>query len=806
MSYQEPPVPSKVANLASRGIQPRFNALAQSCRKLVLNHLAEHLNLVFLQIDDALFERAEKAENNAKQTHFFDAMREIRRLRPHIERRYQQQIAQHFADFLDGKAAAPETSSSFDAEQLSLVQTEEFEESLHITNMVTRTKDRCPQLLYGIEQRMALINSGQKLGDHNPFGPQLIAQSFRETLQGTSLPLTIRVILYQLFDREVMSSLEGLYAKLNQQLIAAGILPNLKMNLPRQSETVRPEKPEPVDAPAPEAPEAGNAQTAPQSTQRSGQAGAPLSTGTAAHSSASTGSGSSAGSPDSSAELDLSAPPPAASETLYQGLNHLLREHRQHNPSEQLPGQSRSISSFAPASAKQTYSADELLHALDRLQQQSAQEFAQRLRATQTVDDLKAALQQQLQSHSEQAHDSKVAEPQADVIDLVGMLFDFILKDENLPDTYKTALSHLHTPYLKIALLDKALFIQHQHPARRLLNAMAQAGILYDEGDDGQLLAKIHWVIERVIQDFAGELSLLDELLAEFNQYTDALKHRVELRERRAVEAAKGRDRLLGARDIALAEIKKCIENRQLPNVLHNFLELTWTDVLVFIWLRSGENSPEWKRACEVAEELAWSGERLDEAGQQKLQNIRVPMLTELRKGLELLGSYHEDGIRRLLQDLVACQHAVQANQPRLAEKIAPTLQASPLGTMLGEDAELAQPKVEINKLSARTRAISKELGELAFGTWFEFTIDGKPRILKLSWFSPTTHNYMFVDSQGQRAAMKPLAVLAQEIESGQVRIIAPEHSTPMVDRALNAIYRVLQRFTGRATNPFQGG
>ena len=70
------------------------------------------------------------------------------------------------------------------------------------------------------------------------------------------------------------------------------------------------------------------------------------------------------------------------------------------------------------------------------------------------------------------------------MIDLVGMLFDFILDDDNLPDTCKTTLSHLHTPYLKVALQDKALFTQHHHPARRLLNAMAQAGVLY--GGEGR--------------------------------------------------------------------------------------------------------------------------------------------------------------------------------------------------------------------------------------------------------------------------------------------------------------------------------
>ena len=54
----------------------------------------------------------------------------------------------------------------------------------------------------------------------------------------------------------------------------------------------------------------------------------------------------------------------------------------------------------------------------------------------------------------------------------------------------------------------------------------------------------------------------------------------------------------------------------------------------------------------------------------------------------------------------------------------------------------------------------------------------------------------MFVDHTGQRVAVKPIVQLAQEMEAGKVRLVPTEQSAPLMDRALNAIYRVLQRFT----------
>ncbi|WP_274611303.1 DUF1631 family protein [Pseudomonas lalucatii] len=494
-------------------------------------------------------------------------------------------------------------------------------------------------------------------------------------------------------------------------------------------------------------------------------------------------------------------PAPTDPAQLLSGLGALLGERRQRHRDAALPGGTRSIASFAPREASRTYSAHDLLDALNRLQRQSAADLAQRLHQPLAVEGLKGDLHQQLEAHSPQPGQHKLADQEADTVDLVGMLFDFILDDGNLPDSCKTILSHLHTPYLKVAVQDRALFTQHHHPARRLLNAMAQAGVLYgSEGDERGLLAKMQWAVERVIQDFNGDLQLFEGLLEEFNAFTATLKHKVELRERRAVEAAKGRDKLLGARQQALEVIASSLHEREPPSIIRNFLELTWTDVLVFTLLRHGEQSGEWLRACEVAEQLAWSGTALDAAGQERLQALRVPLLGDLRKGLQQLGSYHEDGIRRLLQDLVACQHAVQGKQPLVAARLTPALPDSALGTMLGEDAELARPSPKGAALSPRAQVLANQLAHIEFGTWFEFTTDARPRLLKLSWFSPTTHNYMFVDQSGQRAAIKPRPQLAREMEQGLARILPDEYDAPLVDRALSAIYRVLQRFTGRTT------
>lgn len=756
-----PSINKPIEPLAGRGIQPRYGELVLDCRKLAMNRLAEHLTGVFAQVDDTLFSCAEKAETNQVQTLFFDSMRDIRKQKPLIERSYHQQIARNLDDFLAGRLKKEE-STEVDAEHLSLIQNDDYEESLLVTNMVSRIKTRCVQALFALDQRLALLTGGQKFEEiDNPFGPQAIAQAFRDALAPCTFPLRIKTILYVLFDQHVMQGLDDLYDAMNKRLVEAGVLPNLKFSAQKAASRSTPEQP---DEKSVEAPRGEN--------------------------------------PAKQVAVDLDAPPPDDPSVLFSGLSSLLVEQRQRDPLAPLLGGTQSISSFAPRGATRTYSADQLLEALDRLQRQSAQELAQRLQQPQQVADLKANLHSQLETSTNHPDDHRLADREADVIDLVGMLFDFILDDENLPTSCKTLLSHLHTPYLKVALQDKALFTRHDHPARRLLNSMAQAGVLYGgDEEDGGLLSKMHWVVEQIIHGYDQGIELFESLRSEFDEYVTTLRHKVELRERRAVEAAKGRDRLLDARRLALDVIASVLANRQPPAIIRNFLELTWTDVLVFILLRHGVQSEEWGRGKEVAEQLAWSGTPLSESEQGKLQQLRLPLLEDLRRGLELLGGYHEDGIRRLLQDMVACQHAVQAKQPSLADRLKPKLQESPLGAMLGEDASLLNaPKP--SGLSAHAQALVKELGDVEFGTWFEFSDGSQTRTLKLSWFSPTTRNYMFVDHSGQRVAIKPITLLASEMEAGLVRILRPESGKPLVDRALGAIYRVLQKITGRTAVP----
>ena len=84
----------------------------------------------------------------------------------------------------------------------------------------------------------------------------------------------------------------------------------------------------------------------------------------------------------------------------------------------------------------------------------------------------------------------------------------------------------------------------------------------------------------------------------------------------------------------------------------------------------------------------------------------------------------------------------------------------------------------------------------MPFGTWFEFTINAQGDTMrgKLSWFSPLTSRYMFVDQNGKQVGVRSLVSLANSILNGDARILSGPNRKPFMDRATDAIMDLLKR------------
>lgn len=153
--------------------------------------------------------------------------------------------------------------------------------------------------------------------------------------------------------------------------------------------------------------------------------------------------------------------------------------------------------------------------------------------------DLRNHLEQLLTRVSVKSGKSRVVEDaDEDVINLVALLFEFMLADRSVPDAFKGLIARLQIPLLKVAVLDKSLFSCASHPARRLLNEIASAVIGWGPQDDprGTLYLRIEQVVQRLLNEFVEDTAIFSQLLTQFSAFAADERRRSELLERHTRE------------------------------------------------------------------------------------------------------------------------------------------------------------------------------------------------------------------------------------------------------------------------------
>jgi len=734
---------SKIVNLSQRAHSPaeRVGDLLITVRTIANRRLQQWLGHLFEHVDDALFDLAEKAENNAAQMHYFDGMRDVRKRRAAVERAFLSTIERELGNITSQRPSSVPSPTPTGVVELSLVADNELEESLAITSMIGKNESRLSRDLFAVNQRLSVICGGQKIDDgNNPVAPAVLSQAFRAALHELSADMRVKLLIYKLFDRYVLSSLEELYQEINAELVRAGVLPQLRHQVARQP-----------------------------SRGTGGMGGG--------HAATSDSPGEEGESSDAAGDL-------------LQTLQTLFSARRGHR------GES-SHASMA-ASGDPLPSVNELLGALSVLQSQMA-----------TTDmppatrDHSADLNHEVTALKEQllrqigalrgARPGQVASVDEDTIDLVGMLFEFILEDRNLPPEMQVLLARLQIPYLKAAILDRKLFAHRQHPARRLLDGLAeQAKGWSDESDrDRRLYEKVKAIVEQLLHEFDDDMGIFDRLLADLQQFQELSMKRADLAELRVAESTRGREKLEYARRRAAREIIDRIGTNELPPLIHGVLARAWANHMVLLLLRHGEDSTEFKVALHFVNEfIASSRPATTVEDRQRLRQMLPGIERALRHGLANV-AFQEPDIERLLGQLHTYyrQQLGEINPPPPAaatveaplpipDSIQPLVQAE----ADYDDDNLGDAPNDVATDSPEWRQVEA----LQSGTWLEFSLaDDAMTRAKLSWISPMTGRYLFVNRRGLKVADYAPGELAALLKQGKARVLA---ANALFERAMSAI------------------
>lgn len=764
--------------------------------------LNKELSEFFDSADDALFNMADKAGTNQDQTAYFDAMRELRLRRKSMTLTMLQWVARAFNEL--GKFdPRPGNNNLTDVNQdnLSLVDHGELEQQVAIDNLITKLRNRHLDAIRMLVTRFQHLAPSASLEDRQmPLSPEVICGGLQEACDDLDVDIRAKLVVLKLFDKLLISRLDSLYRDANALLVKDGVLPDMTrapVGAPKGAQPARAEQAVPtVTTRAPVPPSSAS------QAQSNGASDGAIQTG--------------------------------QTRATFSELSALLHSGDQSTNGQ---GAGYSVSSQSGSAAGAHLDTRDLMRRLSQLQQTAAANEGDT--STAAPGSLTSQIESVLDDRAQGI--SALNQVDADVVNLVTMLFDFILEDRHLPVAMKTIIGRLQIPMLKVALLDRSFFNRGGHPARKLLNELAMAGIGWNEKTEGQrdpLREKIESVSDRLLRDFTDNVDIFPDLLQEFAHFMDLDRRRRELIEQRLRDAEEGRARQERARTASGDVIARVTENRTLPPVMKQLLAEPWNKVLQFLYLREGEGSEGWNNAVSLVERLVWSVDPQPVTDQTRSELLRrIPAIVDdLRKGLHSV-SWDPFASDALVHDLELAhvdtlqQLALEAEPKKTAPeaKAAPVVQPEPVAPEIASavaemkaDAKASQPVAKaasaasvveevapsvapetpsepvavqeselsaVESVQAEAPAVDARWLEMAeklrVGSWVELVKDDQKTRCKLAAVIKATGKYIFVNRNGAKVAEYNLTDVAAALATGEVHML---DDGLIFDRALESI------------------
>ncbi|MBS0557523.1 MAG: DUF1631 domain-containing protein [Proteobacteria bacterium] len=775
---------------------PRVRRLMEGVLNLCSTCLERAIAAALDDTEAQLFKSAEQSRNNEAQYRCFETLREIKRGRADVTPRLMLAMEDKLARFDRGSApaesGAPARPGMPARKELALVETRELEESLALQEFAAKNDVRQAPALFLLGHRFGVLAGAPAFDAETlAIGPARLADALQHAAACLDISAEHRVLLFRSFDKACQTAIGELYAGINHYFVEQRILPHLQASAAKLAKGSGENRAAPPseDSASPETPAAGPPPADPR--------GAALRSGAMP-----ANPGQHMPSPG------IFTPPPGVYPSPGMAARAMPapddRDAELFTTLRELLAGRRSALGVPDAMPANAYvpSSNDLQSVLGTLQ---AKPIAPMMMGGKLVQRSIGHLKQDLLSHlRQQSPDGQAPQLTAedsDTIDLVGMLFDYLTKNVRPNGSTQSLMTKLQVPLLRVALRDKNFFTRRSHPARQLLNAIAETGTHWLDDSEGPadraLVDKMQVVVDKVSHEFDGNLGLIEGMLTDLSQHMHTLARKAEVTERRHVDAAKGREKLAVAREQAQAAIAGRIVKSKPNKLVRTLLEQAWTDVLALTLLRQGEDSEVYTRRLQVADQLiAATGTRAEAKAPPELRG-------EIETALDQVG-YHKDDVQAVVKRLFTPDEVADGEEAVTNTEIAIKLKSKP---RLGDDATAAPPPAPRQRKtyapdSPEARALER-IKTLPFGSWFEFRTNqqGDTVRRKLAWFSTLTGNCLFVNQRGMRVEERTLDQLARDMVTGQVSFVEPETET-LVDRAWKAIVSSLKQMVGRGPEP----
>jgi len=833
-------------------------------RNNLITRLADLMSKLLNSTQDKLYDMSDAADNNEDKTRYFELTNQLRALKSSMAGTFDNKVRELLipGKEFEARQAREKAKTEDEEDELSLVGQDEMEGMVLVKCIGERAASKYREQLQHLEARLEhLALKTETVFTKDALMPTNLCQAFNDTL-AEDFSNDNKKLLFDMFETEITNKLESLYDSINNRLIDAGVLPQIKLHTGKKKPSGSRPKPQPGlnDSTNEAADETQQGDFADDYAGGSGYAGTGGGPGSMGQAGGGAGGdpGSMAGNMGQAGSGNAGQPGAAMSGTNMNGFAMTAAPGGGYSHANQSSLQSQSNGAgadgapvtdpgtggyynnggpaarasnannafpdsqdgsagnaeyqhytagmpanqvgrvlgnyiagmpftpstvdessanhgmFFPDTTAQHFGHQEIIHALSGIQ--NLPQFIQPPELRFDAEAIKQAVLAEIAKTSGGAVTKRINQIAEKTIDFIELIFDAIIDDEEISDTIKTLLLRLQIPIIKASMTDQEFFIYDDHPARVLLDTIADVGVGVTEHSD-----EIYIQLDKIISSILTEHELNSD---SFQAALDKLNAIIEEQEAtaRAIEEEEQLQLLRKhARATVLKTIRGTTTGKTLPEAMHPLILKRWPTLMFNHYLKNGKENDEWVNLALTLRHIVESVQAIASPEQlAKLMADKEALLEQTEHYLNISSKSKKDVQNTLTTYKETLQsHIDDANfseeEVGIAEETISN--AEPV-----EEVALEEETAEKQDIPANAMP----------GMWFQLYMgeDKTARRCKLSVIIVEDANLMFVNHKGELVTEKSFDEFNEEVANNTTKMImghsAFDHAFKAVINQLN--------------------
>lgn len=408
-------------------------------------------------------------------------------------------------------------------------------------------------------------------------------------------------------------------------------------------------------------------------------------------------------------------------------------------------------------------------------------------------------------------------------IDIVAMLFEFILRDTQVPAEIRAQLGRLQFLVLKLALKDSSLLTQKGHPARLLVNRIGSISLGLKQIDPSgiEITKEICRIVETLLQDESENPQLFSRMLDEFDAF---IAHELRACDKKTEEAIEGAEQ---ARNRTLrfahtsAQLHEALLGLKIDPYLQNFFETVWVYALE---LADREDPKRAHRFRLFVPDLLWSiVPKSSEEERMQLLALLPIILSTLKEGMASIqwnDAQQEDFLNWLvaahtksmrvhhasnlppaslsgihqhfnhffadpdLENYSALKNGERSNVDKFLDEAIKELD---IQVQLLDQVYVRELPKEEDEARTNDSNVDLVMEQLKTGVAVEINLGGEPAQGKLNWIDPALTNLILNLDGQEQPSMVSVRMFRRMIAHGRVKFLETE---PLFERAVQSLLK----------------